>query len=93
MIYIVEGKGLIPLPSNFLSMKPPSPIDYSISLEEGMLHMFYFIILTDGIITHSHANIIKAVFRNMHSYFRKPPSNCIMFVSMKQHHLTSLKRN
>lgn len=50
MIYIVEGKGLIPLPSNFLPMKPPSPIDYSISLEEGMLHMFYFIILTDGII-------------------------------------------
>lgn len=50
MIYIVEGEGLIPLPSNFLLMKPPSPIDYSISLEEGMLHMFYFIILTDGII-------------------------------------------
>ncbi|XP_049985737.1 cilia- and flagella-associated protein 47 isoform X2 [Alexandromys fortis] len=34
LIYIVEGKGLIPLPSNFHSMKPPSPIDYSISLEE-----------------------------------------------------------
>ncbi|KAK7799981.1 hypothetical protein U0070_003127 [Myodes glareolus] len=34
LIYIVEGKGLIPLPSNFLSMKPPSPIDYNISLEE-----------------------------------------------------------
>ncbi|XP_063136439.1 cilia- and flagella-associated protein 47 isoform X2 [Rattus norvegicus] len=34
LIYIIEGKGLIPLPSNFLPMKPPSPIDYSISLEE-----------------------------------------------------------
>ncbi|XP_032746132.1 cilia- and flagella-associated protein 47-like [Rattus rattus] len=35
LIYIIEGKGLIPLPSNFLPMKPPSPIDYSISLEEN----------------------------------------------------------
>ncbi|CAO2623937.1 Cilia and flagella-associated protein 47 [Lemmus lemmus] len=35
LIYIVEGKGLIPLPSNFLLMKPPSPIDYSISLEHN----------------------------------------------------------
>ncbi|GAB1302928.1 Cilia and flagella-associated protein 47 [Apodemus speciosus] len=34
LIYVIEGKGLIPLPSNFLPMKPPSPIDYSTSLEE-----------------------------------------------------------
>ncbi|XP_040600110.1 cilia- and flagella-associated protein 47 isoform X2 [Mesocricetus auratus] len=34
LIYVIEGKGLIPLPSNFLSMKPPSPIDYSTSAEE-----------------------------------------------------------
>nr|XP_042125169.1 cilia- and flagella-associated protein 47 isoform X1 [Peromyscus maniculatus bairdii] len=34
LIYIIEGKGLIPLPSIFLPMKPPSPIDYSTSQEE-----------------------------------------------------------
>uniref|UniRef100_A0A8C5K937 Cilia and flagella associated protein 47 n=1 Tax=Jaculus jaculus TaxID=51337 RepID=A0A8C5K937_JACJA len=31
LIYVLEGKGLIPLPSNFPSMKPPAPIDYSSS--------------------------------------------------------------
>ncbi|XP_060231199.1 cilia and flagella-associated protein 47-like [Meriones unguiculatus] len=34
LIYIIEGKGLLPLPSSFLSMTPPNPIDYSSSLEE-----------------------------------------------------------
>ncbi|XP_060230649.1 cilia- and flagella-associated protein 47 [Meriones unguiculatus] len=34
LIYIVEGNGLLPLPSSFLSIKPQSPIDYSSSLEE-----------------------------------------------------------
>ncbi|XP_030107333.1 cilia and flagella-associated protein 47 isoform X1 [Mus musculus] len=34
LIYIIEGRGLIPLPSNFLPLEPPSPIDYSTSLEE-----------------------------------------------------------
>uniref|UniRef100_A0A8C6RQF7 Cilia and flagella associated protein 47 n=1 Tax=Nannospalax galili TaxID=1026970 RepID=A0A8C6RQF7_NANGA len=34
LIYIVEGKGLIPLPSSFLPIKPPNPMDYSSSLEE-----------------------------------------------------------
>uniref|UniRef100_A0A8B7WHZ5 Cilia- and flagella-associated protein 47-like n=1 Tax=Castor canadensis TaxID=51338 RepID=A0A8B7WHZ5_CASCN len=34
LIYIIEGKGLIPLPSNFLPTKPSLPIDYSSSPEE-----------------------------------------------------------
>ncbi|XP_062039112.1 cilia- and flagella-associated protein 47 [Lepus europaeus] len=35
IIYAVEGKGLIPLPSSFLPMKPSTPIDYNCSPEEG----------------------------------------------------------
>ncbi|XP_058441727.1 cilia- and flagella-associated protein 47 isoform X2 [Marmota monax] len=34
LIYIVEGKGLIPLPSNFLPMKLSTTINYSSPLEE-----------------------------------------------------------
>ncbi|XP_042558395.1 cilia- and flagella-associated protein 47 [Dipodomys spectabilis] len=34
LIYLVEGKGLIPLPSSLLPMKPPGPIDYSSSPDE-----------------------------------------------------------
>ncbi|XP_048191411.1 cilia- and flagella-associated protein 47 [Perognathus longimembris pacificus] len=34
LVYLVEGKGLIPLPSNFLPMKPPGPIDYSNTTDE-----------------------------------------------------------
>ncbi|XP_040859058.1 cilia- and flagella-associated protein 47 [Ochotona curzoniae] len=34
IVYAVEGKGEIPLPSTFLPMKPSTPIDYDISPEE-----------------------------------------------------------
>lgn len=75
-------------------MKPPSPIDYSTSQEEGMLCVFCFIILTDDIIPCMvMQTFFIEVFSNMHLYFRKPPSNSIMFVSMKQHHFTSKKRD
>ncbi|XP_063101752.1 cilia- and flagella-associated protein 47 isoform X3 [Cavia porcellus] len=34
LIYILQGNGLVPLPSSFLSTEPSSPIDFNSSLEE-----------------------------------------------------------